>query len=149
MAPGLLPRARGWRGTATGALPPAPRSGRVAPFSTGCTRMAALLIVDVDRNGREALAIAARLEGLAVATAGSAAQAEALLAEGGFALLVVDCLVPGADALVRARAGRERILAVGHQPELLQRFARRHGVEALAKPIGPDDLRRRAAPDAA
>ena len=107
--------------------------------------MAGLLIVDVDRNGREALAIAARLEGLPVATAGSAPEAEALLAAGGFALLVVDCLVPGADSLVRAREWRERILAIGHQPELLQRFARSHGVEALAKPIGPADLRRRAA----
>ena len=104
--------------------------------------MAALLIVDVDRNGREALAIAARLEGMTVATAASVREAQALLAAGGYSLLVVDCLVPAADALVEARTGRERVLATGHHPELLARFARRLGVEARAKPLGPADLSR-------
>ena len=97
-----------------------------------------VVIIDEDHAFREALAIAARLEGHQVLTAGSAPEAEALLAGAG--LLVVDCLVGGADELLARRAGRGPALVAGHRRDLAERMAERHGLRALEKPFGVEEL---------
>lgn len=96
------------------------------------------LIVDVDRNFREALAIALRLEGHQVTTAYGALEALPLLDRGGIRCCVIDWGVEGADELLEAatRAGARTVLT-GVHPTLVASTARRHTqVEALPKPFG-------------
>jgi DNA-binding NtrC family response regulator len=104
--------------------------------------MPTFLIADADRNFREALAIALRLdEHLALAT-GSADEAIARLGGGGVTCCVVDAHLPGADELAdaAARAGA-RVVITGPYPELLARAARRHpGAEPLPKPFRATEL---------
>ncbi len=107
------------------------------------TPMASLLIVDGDRNFGQAVAIALRLDGIAVTTACSVAEAASLL-PGSFCTFVVDCLLPGADALIgRLTSQRDvRVIATGVHPELLGSTARRHpGVGMLQKPFRASELR--------
>ncbi|HET9599389.1 MAG TPA: response regulator, partial [Anaeromyxobacteraceae bacterium] len=100
-----------------------------------------ILLVDGDRNFREALAIALRLDGAVVATAASVRDALRLLAGAAFALVAVDGLLPGADELVQALARSEACVVVtGPHPELLARAAARHGVPTLEKPFGASAL---------
>jgi DNA-binding NtrC family response regulator len=99
--------------------------------------MASFLIVDEDRNFREALAIALRLEGHDAATAGDAAAARARLAEGPIDCCLVDAHLRGADAVIDAacRPGT-CALATGPYPELLAATAARHPrAGTLAKPV--------------
>jgi DNA-binding NtrC family response regulator len=99
--------------------------------------MASFLIVDSDRNFREALAIALRLDGHAVTGAATADEALAQLERGGHACCVVDAHLWDADAVLdaAARAGIRTILT-GPYADLLAHAARRHPfAEALAKPF--------------
>jgi len=100
-----------------------------------------ILIVDGDKNFREALAIALRLDGATVATAASTGDALLVFAGSTFGLVVVDGLLPGADNLVRALARTAaRVVVTGPHPELLARFAARHEVVTLEKPFGVSAL---------
>jgi DNA-binding NtrC family response regulator len=104
--------------------------------------MPAFLILDGDRNFRDALAIALRLDGhLALAT-GDPAYARAQLAARAFDCCIVDAHLAGADALLESAASAGlRAFATGPYPELLAASTRRHPhAEALAKPFRPSDL---------
>jgi len=106
------------------------------------------LIVDADRNFREALAIALRLEGHAVLTASGPIEALPLLERGGVTCCVVDWCVEGTDELLEAatRSGARTVLT-GVHPTLVASTARRHeSVEALPKPFGADALMHPAGP---
>ncbi len=70
--------------------------------------MAAFLIVDEDRNFRDALAIGLRLDGHRALAVGDAEEARARLRDGGFDCCVVDAHLADADALF---AHRERGVA--------------------------------------
>ncbi|HEX9308767.1 MAG TPA: hypothetical protein VF912_21845 [Anaeromyxobacter sp.] len=104
--------------------------------------MPAFLIVDEDRNFRDALAIGLRLDGhIAVAT-GDAEDARARLAAGWFDCCLVDAHLAGADELleIAARAGL-RAIATGPYAELLTAAAARHPhAQALPKPFRAADL---------
>jgi DNA-binding NtrC family response regulator len=102
--------------------------------------MAAVLLVDGDRNFRSALAIALRLDGVEVAAADSA-DALRLTPTDAFDLVVVDSLLPDADTLLaRAAELGLRAVATGPHPELLARAARRHRVPTLEKPFSAGAL---------
>src|SRR5512138_3079824 len=104
--------------------------------------MASFLIVDEDRNFREALAIALRLEGHEATAVGDAAAARARLAQGPLDCCLVDAHLRGADALLEAacRAG-VRALATGPYPELLAAAATRHPrAGILPKPVRVAEL---------
>jgi DNA-binding response OmpR family regulator len=113
--------------------------------------MTSLLLVDEDRNFREALAIALRLDGCAVSAAGSAALARAALHAGGFDLCVVDLHLEGAEALLaEAVAGPALLVITGPHVDLLAHAAARFpGAEVLAKPFGARELLHRLRPPAA
>ncbi|BDG03042.1 hypothetical protein [Anaeromyxobacter oryzae] len=100
------------------------------------------LIVDADRNFREALAISLRLDGYAVAVVESVEEGFSQLARGGSRCCVVDVHLPDAEALLdaAARAG-VRAVMTGPYAELLVQFAHRHpGVQVLAKPFRVAEL---------
>ncbi len=95
------------------------------------------LIVDADRNFREALAISLRLDGYTVAAAASAEEGFFQLSGGAPRCCVVDVHLPGAEALLDAatRAGLRTVMT-GPYLDLLVQFAHRHpGVQLLAKPF--------------
>ena len=103
--------------------------------------MSSYLIADADRNFREALAIALRLDGHRVVVSESAEDALGRL-EGDISCCVVDVHLSGADALLEA-AARVRIRAVvtGPYPDLLAHAVRRHpGAEPLPKPFRVAEL---------
>jgi DNA-binding NtrC family response regulator len=102
------------------------------------------LIVDADRNFREALAISLRLDGYDVEVAASADDALAQLARGGDRCCVVDAHLYGADAVVSAAAGSgQRHVLTGPYADLLAAAGRRHpAAELLAKPFRSSDLTR-------
>lgn len=108
--------------------------------------MASLLLVDADRNFREALAIALRLDGLEVEAAASADEALERLARRGFDLCVVDAHLAGVEEVLETACARgARAVVTGPYPELLERAVRRHPrAEALAKPFPPAALASRA-----
>ncbi len=102
----------------------------------------AYLIVDPDRNFREALAIALRLEGHEVRTASDASQARAQLELGGVSCCVADWGVDGIDQVLElaTRAG-VRTIVTGVHPALVDSTARRHPrTEALPKPFRAEEL---------
>lgn len=100
------------------------------------------LIADEDRNFREVLAIALRLDGHDVAVASSSDEARALLAARRFACCAVDAHLAGADAVLEAAdAAGALAVATGPYPELLAAAAARHPRAALlAKPFRALDL---------
>jgi DNA-binding NtrC family response regulator len=100
-----------------------------------------LLIVDADRNFRQALEIALRLDGVRACGASTAAEGASLLVAGRWNLVAIDSLLPGADALLgAARALGLRVIAIGPHRELLERAARLHHVLTLEKPFAADAL---------
>ena len=108
--------------------------------------MVAFLIVDADRNFRDALAIGLRLDGhLAVAT-DDVDEAYARRRAGGRPRGSSRSGPPGADALLELAAGAGlQAIATSPYPELLSAAAsRRPRAEALAKPFGSKDLLARA-----
>jgi DNA-binding NtrC family response regulator len=106
--------------------------------------MASFLIVDGDRNFREALAIALRLDGHAVSSAAVADAALARIAEGRLDCCVVDAHLLGADAVLDAAAAAgARTVVTGPHEDLLCHAARRHPrAHALPKPFAADALAR-------
>ncbi len=104
--------------------------------------MASFLIVDEDRNFREALAIALRLEGHEASAVADAESARARLAAGPLDCCLVDAQLRDADGLLdeAGRAGA-RAFATGPYPDLLAAAASRHPhAGILAKPLRPAQL---------
>ncbi len=103
------------------------------------------LLVDADRNFREALAIALRLEGHEVRTASDGREALAQLQLGGVSCCVADWGVDQVDQLLDAatRSG-VRTVVTGIHPSLVSNAARKHPrSEPLAKPFRAEELTRR------
>lgn len=102
----------------------------------------AFLLVDADRNFREALAIALRLDGHTVLTASGPHDALPLLERGGVLCCVVDWCVEGIDELLEAATGAgARTVLTGVHASLVASTARRHAqVEPLPKPFGAEAL---------
>jgi DNA-binding response OmpR family regulator len=109
--------------------------------------MASVLLIDDDRNFREALAIALRLDGCAVTSAGDGGEALRLFQRGGFDLCLVDLNVAGVELLLGAAAAHPTpVLVTGPYAELLEAAARRFPpVRPLPKPFGAADLLARLA----
>ncbi|ACG71686.1 response regulator receiver protein [Anaeromyxobacter sp. K] len=100
------------------------------------------LLVDADRNFREALAIALRLDGHRVEVCVGADEALALLAAGGVDCCLVDAHMPGADeVLAAATAAGARPVMTGPYADVLEQAARRHpAATALPKPFRAAEL---------
>jgi DNA-binding NtrC family response regulator len=108
--------------------------------------MLAFLIVDGDRNFRDALAIGLKLDGhLAVAT-GDVDEACERLRAVRFDCCAVDAHLPGADALLEIASGIGlRAIATSPHADLLLAAAARHPhADALPKPFRAADLVARA-----
>jgi DNA-binding NtrC family response regulator len=112
-------------------------------FFFASVRMArSFLIVDADRNFREALAIALRLDGYRALACGCTEDALAKIQEGGIGCCVVDAHLAGADALLATavRSGLRTVMT-GPYPDLLAHAARRHPqAELLPKPFRTAEL---------
>jgi DNA-binding NtrC family response regulator len=106
--------------------------------------MASFLIVDGDRNFREALAIALRLDGHAASSAGGADDALARIADVRFDCCVVDAHLLDADAVLEAAtAAGMRTVVTGPHEDLLVYAVRRHPrAQTLPKPFAADALAR-------
>lgn len=109
--------------------------------------MPSFLLIDEDWNSREALAIALRLEGCEVASAGTAEGAQARLSAARFDLCVLDLHVAGAEALLAEVLGwRQPVVLTGPHADLLDRAAGRFPhLRVLEKPFGARDLLARIA----
>jgi DNA-binding NtrC family response regulator len=109
--------------------------------------MTSLLLVDEDRNFREALAIALRLDGCAVASTDGPGDARRAIRSGGFDLCVVDLHVQRAEALLaEAVAGPAPVVITGPHADLLAHAAVRYPrATVLAKPYGARELLERLA----
>jgi len=104
--------------------------------------MAAYLIVDEDRNFREALAIGLRLDGHGAHVASSADEAVLHLAARAYGFCVVDAHLWGLERVLDA-AGRSGAIPVltGPHPDLVVSAARRHPLaRVLPKPFGVEAL---------
>lgn len=109
--------------------------------------MPAILLVDEDRNFREALAIALRLEGCEVRSAAGPDEARAALAGRRFDLCVIDLHLGGAEPLLAEAAGRpEPLVVTGLHADLLAHAAARYpGARILEKPFRARELLARLA----
>jgi DNA-binding response OmpR family regulator len=109
--------------------------------------MASFLLIDEDRNFREALAIALRLEGCEVASASTAEDARAALSLRPYDLCVVDLHLAGAEGLLTEVLGRAlAVLLTGPHADLLDRAAGRFPrAQVLEKPFRARDLMDRLA----
>jgi DNA-binding NtrC family response regulator len=104
--------------------------------------MAAFLIVDEDRNFREALAIALRLDGHAAQVASTADEAVLHLAARRYTFCVIDAHLWNSDRVVEA-AGRTgaAVVLTGPHADLVATAVRRHpAARALPKPFGAEAL---------
>src|SRR6266567_2757232 len=104
----------------------------------------ALLLTDGDRNFRQALAIALRLDGHRVAEADSVEAARRELAGGDVRWCIVDLRLAGAAELVGQLASdpRASVIATTVDPDLLAATLERHPeIAALEKPFRVEDLR--------
>jgi DNA-binding NtrC family response regulator len=103
--------------------------------------MSSLLLIDGDRNFREALAIALRLEGCRVAATEDAAFGRLAMSAGRYDLCVVDLNVAGAERLLDDASAGQAVLLTGPHEDLLAKAAHRHPrVRVLAKPFQAADL---------
>jgi DNA-binding response OmpR family regulator len=109
--------------------------------------MPSLLLIDGDRNFREALAIALRLDGCQVSGLSSADDGLAALGQGGFDLCVVDWHLGGAERFLKAAlASPVRVVLTGPHADLLERASRRFpGAQVLPKPFAARELLARLA----
>lgn len=100
------------------------------------------LLADADRNFREALAIALRLDGHEVVAAGSSEEALAALKGGRVRCCVVDAHLLGADGLLTAATDAGlRAVITGTYADLVEHAARRHPrAEMLPKPFRAAEL---------
>jgi DNA-binding NtrC family response regulator len=112
--------------------------------------MASFLIVDEDRNFREALAIALRLDGHDVFAVAEADAARARLAAGPVDCCVVDAhLRDAGEVLEAALQAGARAFATGPHADLLAAAAARHPrAGVLPKPLAASELVARLAGDA-
>jgi DNA-binding NtrC family response regulator len=103
---------------------------------------ASFLIVDEDRNFREAVAIALRLDGHEAVAAATGDEARLRLAARLFTCCVVDAHLAEADQVLETVvASGARAVATGPYPELLAAVAARHPtIATLAKPFRTLDL---------
>ncbi len=103
---------------------------------------ASFLIVDEDRNFREAVAIALRLDGHEAVAAATGDEALLRLGARLFACCVVDVHLAEADEVLAAAAAAGVLpVAAGPHPELLAAVAARHpAVVTLPKPYRAFDL---------
>lgn len=105
--------------------------------------MPPVLLVDADRNFRQALAIALQLEGVPVDTANSAEEALLRLGRSVYRACLVDCVMPGADDLFECLASIAglRVIGTGAYPEVLALARRRHPwLGTLQKPFPAAEL---------
>jgi DNA-binding NtrC family response regulator len=104
--------------------------------------MSSLLLIDGDRNFREALAIALRLEGCRVAATEDAVFGRLALSAGRYDVCVVDLNVSEAERLLdEASSGHVRVLLTGPHEDLLAKAAHRHPrVRVLPKPFQAAEL---------
>jgi DNA-binding NtrC family response regulator len=104
--------------------------------------MSSFLIVDADRNFREALAISLRLDGHTVKGADTPEQALECLRSAAIDCCVVDAHLWDADAVLDAAAlAGVRTVVTGPHADLLALAARRHPrAEALPKPFAAEQL---------
>jgi len=109
--------------------------------------MPSVLLLDADRNFREALAISLRLDGFQVVGSAAADEAIRWLDAAHFDACVADARTPGLDAVADAasRTGARMVLT-GPHPDLLALAVRRlEGAAALPKPFGAAELAARIA----
>lgn len=102
-----------------------------------------VLLVDADRNFRQALAIALQLDGVPVDTANSVEEAFARIGRGAYRACLVDCVLPGADELFECLAGMAgiRVIGTGAYPEVLALARRRYPwLDTLQKPFPVAEL---------
>jgi DNA-binding response OmpR family regulator len=104
--------------------------------------MVAFLIVDGDRNFRDALAIGLRLDGHVAVATGEADEGSELVRTARFDACLVDAHLPGADALLELAAGAGvHAIATSPHPDLLAAAASRHPrAQALVKPFRSGEL---------
>jgi DNA-binding NtrC family response regulator len=102
------------------------------------------LLVDADRNFREVLAIALRLDGHTVVTAEEPSEALSHLARSDLGCCVVDANVVGGENLLAAAArSGARLVVTGVHASLLESTVRRHPrAEMLEKPFQAGELTR-------
>jgi DNA-binding response OmpR family regulator len=94
-----------------------------------------VLIVDDEKTLRGSLARYLEGRGVAVAQAGSLAEARSLLAGRAFDALIVDVGLPDGDGLdLLESSGARRALVISARPELA-RYARRGVLHHLPKPL--------------
>jgi DNA-binding response OmpR family regulator len=112
--------------------------------------MPSVLILDSDRNFREALAIALRLDGYHAVGSADAGEAVRWLGAARFDACVADARTPGLEGVADASARTgTRLLLTGPHPDLLALASRRHGGAAtLPKPFGVAELATRLVPAA-
>lgn len=106
-----------------------------------------ILVVDDDPAVARLLARTARLEGAEVTTASDGLSARTLWSRGGFALVLLDAMLPGMDGLTLCRERRlagDRtpvVLVTARQPDDVEAEARGAGIdEVLGKPFAYADL---------
>jgi len=104
--------------------------------------MSSFLLIDEDRNFREALAIALRLEGCQVASADTADGARAALSASRYDLCVLDLHLAGAELLLsEVLGGPLPVLVTGPHADLLARAAGRFPrARVLEKPFRARDV---------
>jgi DNA-binding NtrC family response regulator len=109
--------------------------------------MTSVLLIDGDRNFREALAIALRLDGCEATCSATAAEGTDQLRSGRFDLCLIDLNVAGAEGLLAEALGLGApVLVTGPYGELLESAARRHPrLATLQKPFTAADLLARLA----
>ena len=137
------------------------QSEEVPPADFGCAlhfpspfpgpAMPSVLILDADRNFREALAIALRLDGFHAAGSPDADEAIRWLDAARFDACVADARTPGLEGVADAAARMgTRLVLTGPHADLLALASRRHGGAAiLPKPFGAAELATRLAPSLA
>jgi DNA-binding NtrC family response regulator len=104
--------------------------------------MPPLLLVDPDRNFRQALAIALRLDGYTVETASTVEEALGIVARAPVGGCAADCLLPDVDRLfTQLEASSVPAVAVSNHPEFLREVTKRHPfLVTLEKPFRPAEL---------
>jgi CheY-like chemotaxis protein len=142
MAPRLLLCAVGSAKRPVEEVPPAASAALCTSLFFWSNRVPSLLLVDDDRNFREALAIALRLDGLQVAVCAEEDEAIRWLGRMRFDACLADTRLPALDALaVAAARSGVRLLLTGTHADLVAAAARRHPpASSVPKPVRPADL---------
>ncbi len=134
-----------------GVGPPPPLLPRIALHFFCPTAMAPLLLIDGDRNFRQALAIALKLDGYEVLATDSVDGPLADLSRAGYRCCIVDARLAGASTIVdRLAEAGACVVVTAFDPDLLANILGRHpGIVTLEKPFRVEDLRALLAPQSA